>query len=147
MRPVLGLVSSFLVATACVFSPPVDGPVVRPFAPQGPYAGHWGVDLAVPVGTPVRPVAPGVVNFSGRVAGMESITVDHGGGLRTSYSYLTERFVVTGERVERASVIASSGIDHGIAALHLSARLGARYVDPARLCGPLVPSLGLRLAA
>jgi murein DD-endopeptidase MepM/ murein hydrolase activator NlpD len=144
---ITSLLASLFLASTCMFGAPVDGPVVRPFAPQGAYGGHWGVDLAVPVGTQVRPIAPGVVSFSGEVAGRPSVTVDHGGGLRSSYSYLTERSVTVGQRVDRSSVIGTSGVDHGIGALHLSVRVGRIYVDPARACSVLVPADALRLGA
>ena len=48
---------------------PVPGDVVQGFSPQGSYAGHWGIDLAAEVGTPVRAVRSGVVTFAGPVAG------------------------------------------------------------------------------
>jgi murein DD-endopeptidase MepM/ murein hydrolase activator NlpD len=121
--------------------------MVRPFDPVGSYGGHWGVDLAVPTGTPVRPIASGVVTFSGEVAGRASVTVHHGGGLRSSYSYLTDRLVGVGQRVAPPTVIGTSGVDHGIPALHLSVRVGRTYVDPARLCSLLVPADALRLGA
>jgi murein DD-endopeptidase MepM/ murein hydrolase activator NlpD len=143
----LPLLFPYLMWAACLFAPPVDGPVVREFAPLGRYGGHWGIDLAVPVGTPVRSIAPGIVTFSGSVAGRLSVTVDHGGGLRSSYSYLTERTVATGQRIDRGAVVGVSGVDHGIAALHLSIRVGNRYIDPATVCGIAAPSEALRLAS
>lgn len=142
----LHLLASALVSASCLFSPPVDGPIVRGFAPQGAYGGHWGIDLAVPIGTPVRAIASGVVSFSGEVAGRASVTVDHGGGLRSSYSYLTARSVSQGQRISSGMVVGESGIDHGIPALHLSLRLGSVYVDPARVCGVLTPADALSLA-
>jgi lipoprotein NlpD len=141
------VLSTIAFSSWCLFSAPVDGPVVRPFAPQGAFGGHWGIDLAVPVGTPVRSIAPGVVTFSGEVALRASVTVDHGGGVRSSYSYLTTRSVAVGQRVSAGTVLGTSGIDHGIAALHLSIRVGGRYVDPASLCALLRPAHGLRLVS
>ncbi len=118
-----------LVAALCV-SPPVDGPVVRPFAPEGRYAGHWGVDFAVERGSPVHAVAGGTVTFAGEVAGVATVTIDHGGGVKTSYSYLASLSVEPGERASPGAVVGMSGIDHGLAALHLSVRVRGRYVDP-----------------
>ena len=141
------VLASVLFSLWCPLTAPVDGPVVRPFAPEGQYGGHWGIDLAVPEGTPVRSIAPGVVTFSGEVAGRPSVTVAHGGGLRSSYSYLSTRSVTVGQAVAAGTVLGTSGIDHGTPALHLSLRLGDRYLDPARACGALTPSVGLRLAA
>jgi murein DD-endopeptidase MepM/ murein hydrolase activator NlpD len=139
------LVASLFLAASCLFSAPVGGPVVRPFAPQGAYGGHWGIDLAAPVGTPVRPIAPGLVTFSGEIAGRSSVTVNHGGGVRSSYSYLSQRTVAVGVRVDTGSVIGLSGVDHGLDALHLSLRVGDTYIDPSGICDMLIPASGLWL--
>src|SRR5918996_1070897 len=71
---------------------PVHGPVIRPFEPPvGPYgAGHRGIDIAVPPGTPVRAAAEGVVAFAGLVAGGGFVSIDHPDGVRTTYSWLGE---------------------------------------------------------
>ncbi|MBU1226185.1 MAG: M23 family metallopeptidase [Actinobacteria bacterium] len=137
---------SFLLCPGVVR--PVDGEVVRGFAPQGAYGGHWGIDLAARVGTPVVAVGPGVVTFAGPVAGRLTVTVLHGGEVRSSYSYLSEIAVGTGDRVAAGTVLGRSGLDHETAALHLSVRIGDRYVDPAGwlACADWVPGDGVRLA-
>ena len=110
----------------------MQGPVVRVYAPIGSYAGHWGIDYAVDVGTPVLSAAAGEVTFAGQVAGVLSITVHHGGGLRTSYSYLDEVGVHVGQWVSRSTQLGRSGTDHDIAALHFSVRVDDEYNDPER---------------
>ncbi|MDP2624474.1 MAG: M23 family metallopeptidase, partial [Actinomycetota bacterium] len=127
MLPILLLVAA--LGGPCVFDLPVEGPIVRGFAPSGAYGGHWGIDLAIPDGSPIRAAAPGVVTFSGEVAGRSSITIHHGGSVRTSYSYLSLRAVGTGDHVGRGQVIGSSGVDHGVAAIHFAVRIGERYID------------------
>jgi murein DD-endopeptidase MepM/ murein hydrolase activator NlpD len=116
---------------------PVPGRVVAPFAPVGRYEGHWGLDLEAGYGSPVRAGGGGVVTFAGSVAGMRSVTIDHGGGLRSSVSYLSEILVETGMRVAPGALIAKSGMAHGEAALHFSVRIDGEYVDPLAhlLCG------------
>ena len=61
--------------------------VTRPFAPPpSPYAaGHRGVDLASVPGAPVLAAGAGTVVFAGAVAGRPVVSVDHPGGLRTTY--------------------------------------------------------------
>jgi len=120
------------LAPACPAIPPVPGVVVRPFHPEGTYSGHWGVDLEAATGTPVRAVAAGVVTFAGPVAGRLSVTLHHGGGVRTSYSYLTVISVVGGQLVAAGAILGASGVDRGAEALHLSLRVGRAYLDPGR---------------
>src|SRR5690242_20598661 len=57
-------------------SPAVEGDFDAPHSDYGP--GHRGIDLASLVGAPVHAVAAGVVTFSGRVAGVDVVTIDHG---------------------------------------------------------------------
>lgn len=141
MRPVaqgsaiitsLILLATLLVpAGACPgLSSPVAGEILRPYAPVGSYGGHWGVDFATAVGEPVRAADGGEVTFAGSVAGVLSVTVHHGGGLRTSYSYLSEVLVVAGQRVHRSDELGRSGVDHGVEAVHFSVRIGDEYGDP-----------------
>jgi hypothetical protein len=119
-------------AVPCLrLEPPVPGPIVRGFAPAGRYGGHWGADLAAPIGTPVVPAWAGRVTFAGSVAGMPSVTVDHGGGLRTSYSYLASIDVATGQWVDRSTRLGTSGVDHELEVLHFSVRVDGVYQDPA----------------
>lgn len=70
---------------------------------------HNGVDIAVPPGTPVTPVAPGTVLFSGRRNGYGNmVVVDHGGAY-TVYAHHDRNTVREGEPVTERSVIAYSG--------------------------------------
>lgn len=125
-----------VLAAALMLVPPVEGPAVRPFdPPDAPWAaGHRGVDYRVPPGTPVRAAAPGVVAFAGRVAGGLHVAVDHLGGVRTSYAYLSRLGVGEGVRVERGTVLGWSGgtgPGHGPDLVHFGVRERGRYVEPA----------------
>ncbi len=114
------------------FVRPYDAPDDDPFAP-----GHRGVDVAAPPGSPVHASATGRVSFAGSVAGNRSVTVDHGGGLRTSYSFLVAIAVKTDDEVEQGQVVGTLGAGHpnqGLPAhVHLSARHGELYFDPLEL--------------
>lgn len=120
---------------------PVDGPVLRPFtAPPHPFgAGHRGVDLAAASGDPVRAALPGVVVFAGEVARRGWVTVDHGGGLQTTYGVLDPRAVSAGQRVDAGHVLGrvAAGAEH----LDWGARLHGEYIDPLRLFGRWRPHL------
>ena len=109
---------------------PVAGPVVARFhAPTTYGPGHRGVDLAVAIGTPVGAAAPGTVTFAGEVAGRRWVTVDHG-WLRTTVGPLERVRVRSGWQVGAGAVLGTSGRAHGRPGLHVSARIGGRYVDP-----------------
>ena len=112
-----------------------EGPadIVRSFAPVGKYAGHWGIDIALPEGSEVRALGEGVVTFAGSVAGRLSVTVDHGGSVRTSYSYLARITTSEGRQVDRGTRLGVSGAHGDVGAVHVSLRIGARYIDPLSL--------------
>lgn len=127
-------------------------PVVARFAaPAGPYApGHRGVDLAAPPGAAVLAAAAGVVAFAGRVAGRGVVSVDHPGGLRTTYEPVTAT-VHRGEQVGAGGLLgrleALGSHCPPAACLHWGLRRGADYLDPLSLLAPvpvrLLPVWGL----
>ncbi|MEV6878094.1 M23 family metallopeptidase [Amycolatopsis sp. NPDC051128] len=114
--------------------------VVRYFdAPETPYsAGHRGVDLAVVPGQEVLAADAGVVVFAGPVAGRPVISVDHDGGLRTTYLPVVPK-VAVGEQVHRGQVLGTVLAGHPgcpvAACLHWGVRRGEEYVDPLALAG------------
>jgi len=110
---------------------PVSGSVIAEFAPIGQFGGHWGIDLAATPGTIVRAPTDGRVTFAGRVAGMRTVTVDVGGGILVSVSYLERVSVASGTLVRPGDELGRSGLAHGRPGLHLSVRQTGRYVDPA----------------
>lgn len=116
---------------------PLDGRprVVAAFAaPAGLYApGHRGVDLAAAPAARVLAAAAGVVAFAGRVAGRGVVSVDHPGGLRTTYQPV-EAVVHAGDAVAAGSVLGlltgTGGHCPPAACLHWGLRRGADYLDP-----------------
>ncbi len=117
---------------------PVPGMLLRGFDPPAlPWsAGHRGVDLAAAPGDPVRAALPGRVRFSGTVAGVGWVTVDHGGGLATTYGALRQR-PPAGTAVDAGAVIGRLDGAH----LDWGARLDGRYIDPLRLLQRWHPTL------
>src|SRR5215218_162857 len=91
-------------ATALWVRPLPSGPVARPFQPPpSPYAaGHRGVDLAGAPRAPVSAAGDGVVVFAGMVAGRPVVSIDHAGGLRTTYEPV-DAAVGAGQPVARGS--------------------------------------------
>jgi len=69
-----------------------------------------GLGIRVPVGTPVRTVAGGVVRMAEPYGTYgPSVIVDHGGGFYTLYLYLSEVQVVLGQRITSGDVVGLSG--------------------------------------
>lgn len=98
--------------------------------------GHRGVDIAVPAGYRVRSSASGVVSYSGYTpaeGGGITISIDHTGGLRTTYLHLSESFVSKGQTLSGEEEI---GVTDG-SPLHFGIKLsgGSRdaYFNPADL--------------
>ena len=94
---------------------PVKGPVtssvgMRHDPIDGLLRHHNGVDIAVPEGTPVKPVAPGVVSFSGFRPGYGNmVIIGHDDGMVTVYAHNSALLVKEGEQVAAGSTIAFSG--------------------------------------
>ena len=121
---------------------PVSGPVIRGFdPPDNPYgAGHRGIDIAVAFGTAIRAPAAGVVTFSGKVGGQLFITIDHGDGLSSTYSWLSSTDVRKGDHVSGGARIGATGAGHpgsSVAHLHFGVKLGGEYIDPMSVLRPL----------
>lgn len=130
---------------------PVPGTVLAPadIPDQNWLPGHRGVDLDAASGAAVRASAAGTVRFAGVVAGTPTVSVDHGGGLRTTYEPVLAQ-VRVGEQVGRGQILGELA-DHvslpGTArrdpGLHWGAVLGPpaedaeRYIDPMTLLGPV----------
>jgi murein DD-endopeptidase MepM/ murein hydrolase activator NlpD len=115
--------------------------VARPFdAPPMPYsAGHRGVDLAGVAGEPVLAAGAGVVAFAGMVAGRPVVSVEHAGGLRTTYEPV-QPLVAAGQPVARGSPLGLLVGGHAgcpaEACLHWGLRRGETYLDPLLLLRP-----------
>jgi hypothetical protein len=120
--------------------PPVDARVVDPFRPpERPFgAGNRGLEYGTAPGSVVQATADGVVTFAGLVAASRHVTVLHDDGLRTSYSFLDRVDVVVGQRVRQGDALGTT-LGH----LHLGARQGDAYLDPASLFGPDRPQVRL----
>ena len=113
-----------------VYAPPVAAPVIDPFRPppQPWLPGNRGIEYATTPGTSVRAAGRGRVSFAGPVAGALHVTVAHPDGIRTSYSFLATVTVRAGADVVRGQVVGTAG-----GRLHVGARRGDTYIDPASL--------------
>lgn len=130
---------------------PVFGPLIRGFDPPvSPFgSGHRGIDIAAAVGSPVRAPAAGRVTFAGPVGGRLFMTIDHGGGLESTYSWLSALIARRGDLVSGGQPIGRSGTGHPsevVPHLHFGVKLLDVYVDPLDYLGPVDVSSFIRLA-
>lgn len=74
------------------------------------YSFHEGIDIGVPVGTPVRAPADGVVGLAEKlfVRG-NGVTVDHGDGVCSGFFHLSKILVKPGQKVKAGEVLGLSG--------------------------------------
>lgn len=92
---------------------PVTGyRVSAPYGIPGDWAAgrHTGIDLAVPVGTPVRSVGAGTVVFSGYAGDYgHTVMVRMRDGKYTLFAHLSRRYAAEGDRVRAGTVLGLSG--------------------------------------
>ena len=127
---------------------PVRGRVSGRFGNQRIYNGeprapHSGMDIAVPVGTPVHAPAAGIITFAQPDLYLTGGTVllDHGFGLSSNFLHLSELDVQVGEHVRQGQVIGRSGMTGRATGPHLHWGfnwLGVR-LDPLLLPGITTP--------
>lgn len=100
---------------------------------------HSGLDLAAPAGTPVRAANAGrVVLARDHLLTGNTVIIDHGWGLFTSYLHLSAMAVREGQMVRKGEVIGEVGAT-GFATgphLHWAAWLPGAFVDPRLLLDP-----------
>jgi len=95
--------------------PPVGGTVtsrvgMRIDPIDGIWRQHNGIDIAIPSGTPVRPVASGVVVYSGSRSGYgNTVVVEHDNGIISLYAHNSRILVAEGDPVTSESTLALSG--------------------------------------
>ena len=92
---------------------PVTGRITSPFGPRTIFGGedfHRGLDIAVPLGTPIAAAAGGQVIWSGEKGSYGNlIQIDHGNGCVTYYAHGSELWAAVGDRVEQGQTIALVG--------------------------------------
>lgn len=112
---------------------------------------HWGVDVAMPVGTPVVAPSDGVITlahpdlfYSGG-----TILMDHGHGMISSFLHLSALHVEQGQVVRRGELIGEIGATGRVTGPHLDWRIRLRgtWVDPATLVPPMEEVLQAEAAA
>lgn len=123
-------------APAAVVDPIARGRISRPFRLDAGEAGggHDGLDIAAPLGTPVRAMAPGLVRFAGRLAdGAVAVRVEHADGSEAWYGHLDPTVSVrVGDRVAAGDLLGQVGLTGRTTGPHLHLELwyAGRPIDP-----------------
>ena len=127
------------------FIDPSDGWISTPFGVRRYYNGEWaanyyhrGLDYAAGMGAPVYAAADGIVGLvdyesNGFEIHGNTIGLNHGQGVTTTYLHLSEIYVSEGDRVqagETIGAIGSTGISTG-PHLHWGFFVHGEAVDPA----------------
>lgn len=122
------------------FIMPVEGRLTTDFAEiryvnnEPSSSRHSGLDLAAPTGTPVVAPNNGIVTFAmeGLLSPGNTVVIDHGMGLFTSYYHLDTIDVEKGQEVNKGSIIGSVG-STGFSTgphLHYAVSIYNTYVNP-----------------
>ena len=122
---------------------PLRGVLYARFGMKGD-SPHEGIDLAAPLGTPVKTAAPGRVIYAGEQHGYGLIViVEHDDGLVTIYAHDKDLRVKTGQEVRRGQVIATVGESGRTSGphLHFEVRKDGRPVDPLDYLGAVPKAL------
>jgi len=95
--------------------PVLDGYIASYFGVRAdPFNGrrdfHPGLDIDVPLGSPVHAVADGVVTYAGVRPGYGKVVeIDHGNGYMTRYAHNSKLLAQVGERVHAGDIISDVG--------------------------------------
>ncbi len=117
---------------------PIEGTITTPFAATR-YVNkklnnrHSGIDIAAPQGTPIKATANGIVKLSTEllVTG-NTIIIDHGWNVSSSYSHLDKIHVSVGQEVNEGDIIGSIG-STGFSTgphLHWAVKVNGVFVNP-----------------
>lgn len=103
---------------------------------------HWGLDVAVPTGTPVTAPAPGIVVLAEPDLYYTGGTVilDHGFGVTSTYSHLSQVSVRAGQMLQTGEALGAVGATGRVTGAHLDWRINwfDVRIDPA-LVVPAMP--------
>jgi murein DD-endopeptidase MepM/ murein hydrolase activator NlpD len=111
---------------------PVSGPITSPFGWRWGRM-HQGIDIGVPMGTPIKAAAAGTIIYCGWESGYGNLTViDNGGNLATAYGHQSSIAVRCGEQVAQGQAIGYVGCTGHCTGphLHFEVRINGSPVDP-----------------
>ncbi|KFI21952.1 M23 family metallopeptidase [Nitrosococcus oceani] len=125
---------------------PVQGTISGVYGSQRilngqPRRPHYGIDIAAPIGTPVRAPADGLVTLvhSGMFFSGGTLILDHGYGLSSAFLHLHRILVKEGQQITQGEVIAEVGATGRVTGAHLDWRINLfqTRLDPQLLVAPM----------
>ncbi|MEO1136012.1 MAG: M23 family metallopeptidase [Pseudomonadota bacterium] len=126
-------------SAATMFEWPLRGAVVSEFGSGNLGRRNDGVNIAAPVGAPVRAAAAGQVVYRGsELEGFGNLLLlKHQDGFVTAYAHNDTMLVKKGDQVRQGQVIAKVGQTGAVTTpqLHFEIRQDSRAVDPVALLG------------
>lgn len=128
------------------FSRVTSGFSMRLHPISGMWKQHKGIDFAAPVGTPIRAVGDGVIDFAGAQGGYGNVVVvQHGSVYSTAYAHLRQMApgIRRGSRVSQGEVIGYVGTTGWSTGphLHYEFRVNNDARDPNSIATPQVQVL------
>ncbi len=118
---------------------PFHGTITSTFGHrENPFGGdnietHKGLDISGPIGSPVRAMAKGTVEFAGKRGGFGNcIMLKHGNGYETLYGHLSKILVCVGQKVDigqQIGKIGSTGRSTG-PHLHYEVHKNGKQINP-----------------
>lgn len=122
------------VGDAPVFAWPVSGPVISDFGSTANGGKNDGINIAVPMNTPIHASASGTVTYAGNELKDYGnlVLVKHSGGYTTAYAHADRLIVSRGDFVARGQVIAYAGQTGDVSRpqLHFEIRSATTPVNP-----------------
>lgn len=121
---------------------PADGPISGVYGSQRVLNGkpknpHYGVDVAAPIGTPIRAPADGIVTLfeSDMYYSGGTMIIDHGHGVSSTFLHMSKSHVAPGTAVKQGQLVGEIGNTGRVTGAHLDWRLNWFKVrlDPALL--------------
>ena len=127
------------------FNWPLKGKITGVYGSQRilngvPKSPHYGIDIAVPIGTPVYAPASGVISLADDLyySGL-TVILNHGLNVNSTFLHLSEIKVSIGDKVSRGQLIGLSGNTGRSTGPHLDWRIDwdGKRLDAEMLAGPI----------
>jgi len=119
---------------ALAFSWPLSGPVISDFGTNNSGERNDGINIAAPLGTPIRAAAAGQVSYAGNeLRGYGYLVlIKHDDGYVTAYAHAERLIVTRGDYVARGQIIGYAGQSGDVTSpqLHFEIRRGVTPVNP-----------------